>query len=369
MYEPPSLPLLPGDLAPWFKAPAVGGRPDFAFNSAAGAPILLFFMGSAGHPRIAGALTEVLSAASLFDDVHARFFGVTVDQADVAERRIAPRMPGIRYFMDSDRAVSHLYGAAERGKDAYHAHLLVLDAALNISARFSPASVPAALAHLRDLAERGVGQDWAPVLTVPNLLEPALCSALIELYDRKGGIASGFMQEVGGRTTQVLDRDFKRRSDTAIDDPALRSAVAARISRRLVPAIRRTFQFEATRIERYIVAAYDGGTGGFFRAHRDNTTKGTAHRRFAVTINLNDDFEGGDLRFPEFGTRTYRAPKGGAVVFSCSLLHEATPVTAGRRYACLPFLYDDAAAAIREANNAFLAEDVPGYTQHNATVA
>jgi predicted 2-oxoglutarate/Fe(II)-dependent dioxygenase YbiX len=70
-----------------------------------------------------------------------------------------------------------------------------------------------------------------------------------------------------------------------------------------------------------------------------------------VTINLNaDEYEGGDLRFPEFGPRTYCAPTGGAVAFSCSLLHEALPVTRGTRYAFLPFLYDDAAAEIRRAN-------------------
>ena len=110
-------------------------------------------------------------------------------------------------------------------------------------------------------------------------------------------------------------------------------------------------------MERYIVACYDGDVGGCFRPHRDNTTKGTAHRRFAVTINLNaEDYEGGDLRFPEFGQRTYRAPTGGAIVFSCSLLHEATPVTAGRRYAFLPVLYDEAAAAVREANRSFVAD-------------
>ena len=68
-----------------------------------------------------------------------------------------------------------------------------------------------------------------------------------------------------------------------------------------------------------------------------------------MTINLNaDDYEGGDLRFPEYGPRTYRAPTGGAIVFSCSLLHEATPVTKGRRFAFLPFLYDeDGAQAAR----------------------
>jgi predicted 2-oxoglutarate/Fe(II)-dependent dioxygenase YbiX len=47
------------------------------------------------------------------------------------------------------------------------------------------------------------------------------------------------------------------------------------------------------------------------------------------------------------------------VVFSCSLLHEATPVTRGTRYATLPFLYDDAAAAVREAGQASLVAGRP----------
>jgi len=126
-----------------------------------------------------------------------------------------------------------------------------------------------------------------------------------------------------------------------------------------VPEIRKAFQFETTRIERYIIACYDSAKGGHFRAHRDNTTPGTAHRRFAATINLNDDFDGGELWFPEFGPRRYRPPAGGAVVFSCSLLHEAMPVTQGTRYAVLPFLYDDAAARIREANLASLVPSAP----------
>jgi hypothetical protein len=38
------------------------------------------------------------------------------------------------------------------------------------------------------------------------------------------------------------------------------------------------------------------------------------------------------------------------VVFCCSLQHEATPVTKGRRYAYLPFLYDEEGDRLREAN-------------------
>ena len=66
----------------------------------------------------------------------------------------------------------------------------------------------------------------------------------------------------------------------------------------------------------------------------------------------NSDFDGGDLRFGEFGARTYRPPLGGAVVFSCALLHEATRVSRGRRYAFLPFFYDEAGAEVLAAYEA-----------------
>lgn len=102
------------------------------------------------------------------------------------------------------------------------------------------------------------------------------------------------------------------------------------------------------------MGCYDAETGGHFGAHRDNTTKGTAHRRFAVSINLNADFEGGEVSFPEYGPRSFKPPPGGAVVFSCSLLHAVSQVTRGKRFAFLPFLYDDAAARLREDNQVFM---------------
>jgi predicted 2-oxoglutarate/Fe(II)-dependent dioxygenase YbiX len=114
-------------------------------------------------------------------------------------------------------------------------------------------------------------------------------------------------------------------------------------------------------MERYIVSCYAAEDAAHFRAHRDNTTKGTAHRRFAVSINLNDDFDGGEVSFPEYGPRSFKPPPGGAVVFSCSLLHAVSQVTRGRRFAFLPFLYDEEAAKLREQNNQFLGEGVGAY--------
>ena len=50
-------------------------------------------------------------------------------------------------------------------------------------------------------------------------------------------------------------------------------------------------------------------------------------------------YEGGDLRFPEWGTDLWRPAPGDAIVFSCGLLHEVTPVTAGTRHALITFLF------------------------------
>ena len=354
-------PLMPGDPAPWFRAPALGGSPTYVFDTAAGRPILLLFFGTAAEEQSAAALSLVQAKRALFDDEHACFFGVTVDPSDAAQGRIAQQLPGLRFFLDYDRAVSSLYGA-DAGEGRYRPHWLLLDRTLRVAGMFPIDAGAAALAALEAAAKAPPLPAMAPVLVVPNIFEPQLCRHLISLYEKSGGEESGFMREVDGKTVMLTDPSHKRRRDHLIEDRPLQQQLALRVRRRLNPMIARAFQFEATRMERYIVACYDAEQGGHFRPHRDNTTRGTAHRRFAVTINLNaGDFDGGDLRFPEFGPATYRAPTGGAVVFSCSMLHEATPVTRGTRYAFLPFLYDEAAAELREANNAHLGEGLGPY--------
>jgi predicted 2-oxoglutarate/Fe(II)-dependent dioxygenase YbiX len=277
----------------------------------------------------------------------------------VEEGRVPDQMPGIRWFHDFDCTVARRFGAlyeGEAGMPRVAVHSLVLDPALRVLARISnasPADHNASLFAILDRLPRIADPGWAagpaPVLVVPRILDRAMCRRLIELYEADGGSESGFMTARDGKSVGVYDPQRKRRKDFVIEDQELRAALRALIVLRLLPLIERGLQFSATRIERYIVSCYEGERAGFFGAHRDNTTPATRHRKFAVTINLNaEEYEGGDLRFPEFGPQTYRAPTGGAVVFSCSLMHEALPVRRGRRYAFLPFLYDQAAAEVRK---------------------
>ena len=360
-----------GEPAPWFTARSTS-NPRFTFHTTAGRYIALCFVGAAEHPLAAAALAEVTRRRAVFDDLKASFFGVSIDPADEAQGRVGESLPGLRWFWDHDLAVSRLYGAAgpdtqvnAEGQVAYRPFWLVLDPQLRCvfnAPITGTGTVLDFIAAAPSVADHAAVPLHAPVLILPRVFEPQLCRQLIATYEADGGRASGFMRDVDGKTRLILDPTHKQRSDHDLVDPALRQAVAGRIRDRLIPEVAKAFQFQATRMERYLVGCYNAAEGGHFRPHRDNTTAGTAHRRFAVTLNLNaEDYEGGALSFPEFGPRRYRAPTGGAVVFSCSLLHMVDPITAGRRFAFLPFLYDEAAAREREARNAELGEELSPY--------
>ena len=355
---------MPGDAARSFSQRSPS-NPRFSFDSAAGRYLALCFIGSAADPQSQAALKAVLARGDLFDDEHAALFVVSNDPQDEAVGRLANRVPGFRVFWDFDRRVTALYGATDADDpDAPVTRFwLLLDPTLRVIATipFRPdgSDLAAFLAEVEALPPpaRFAGIELqAPILFLPRVFEPALCRHLIGLYEAHGGRESGFMREVNGRTVGMTDASHKRRKDYDIADRALIEGLQARFRRRVIPEIAKVHQFHVTRMERYIVACYDAADGGHFAAHRDNTTAGTAHRRFAVSVNLNDDFDGGEVSFPEYGPRSFKAPPGGAVVFSCSLLHRVSKVTRGRRYAFLPFLYDDAAARLRERNAAQVGE-------------
>lgn len=333
--------LIAGAPAPDFRAEC-HVNPRFTFSSLGGRYVLLAF--APADPERRRVMDDILAARRpLFESGQVAPFFVLADRTEYARRTSTA---ALYHFLDEAGDVRRLYGAQDE-------LWVLIDPMLRILAFAEAAGLDRLLRLLDNLPplERHAGVELtAPVLVVPRILEVGLCRELIDYYRRHGGAPSGTMQEVDGRTVGVFS-DFKKRRDQVIEDDDLRQRLVARLQHRLLPQIEKAFGFRATRIERYIVACYDARDGGYFRPHRDNTTPGTAHRQFAVSINLNaEEHEGGDLRFPEFGSRTYRAPTGGAVVFGCALLHEATPVTRGVRYATLPFLYDEAGAAIRQRN-------------------
>ena len=348
--------LQPGDPLPWFRQTCQGipFRPD----AMAGRYLVFCCFGAATDPQGRRALMAVSRRRDRFDDARASFFGICTDLEDQARGRLQDAMPGIRFMWDFDRSVGRLLGAAPSvpataGVDEPQRRLWVLvDPSLHVVA-----SVPfaedgsdaddlfARLDALPPPAHFAGFEIPAPVLVLPAVLDEPLCRRLIDLYDRTGGGESGVMRGNEG----VFDRSFKSRKDVMVEDPDLARLLQSKVARRVVPEIRKLFFMNITRMERYLVGCYSPEQGGHFRPHRDNASEITAHRRFAVSINLNDDFDGGEVSFPEYNPRGIKAPRGWCVVFPCAALHMVSPVTRGRRYAFLPFVYDEAGAAIRQA--------------------
>ncbi|HEX2816715.1 MAG TPA: 2OG-Fe(II) oxygenase [Phenylobacterium sp.] len=343
------MPLNLGEPAPWFTAPTPS-NPEFVFDTVAGRYVLLVFLPKDDTVASGEALRMLAAHQARFDDEMLSAFAVVRDPGTAASVR---DMRGLRWFLDLEGAVSRLYGALS--PDGIESPMwLLLDPTLRTIGRVRLSGAQAIfdyIARLEPPSEHARTPLHAPVLMAPRIFEPDLCARLIALHEADGGQFTGVMRDEGDRTVAVMD-ELKKRRDVLVEDPELQAALRDRLERRLFPMIARALGFAVTRIERYVVSCYDAADGAVFHPHRDSTTFGTAHRKFACSLNLNEGFTGGDLRFPEYGSRTYRPPPGGAVVFSCAMLHEATRVTAGRRYAFLPFFYDEAGAATQAAYRA-----------------
>jgi predicted 2-oxoglutarate/Fe(II)-dependent dioxygenase YbiX len=181
----------------------------------------------------------------------------------------------------------------------------------------------------------------APVLHVPGIFSPAFCRQLIDHFEASAHQVGGMAAiDARGNAIHKIDEAKKHRNDFVLGarDPHL-SGVLNGLIRSVVPEIKKAFHIDACHTDRFVIARYDDA-GGYFRRHRDNSAPSVAFRQFALSVNLNSDYDGGHLLFPEYNSHRYKPGAGAGVVFSCSLLHEAAPVSKGRRYVLLTFLHN-----------------------------
>lgn len=344
MNEPVDFALTPGvqrgDSAFLFNR----GRHRLAFDSFPGRMIALAFLGSAPDSEKVAALEALASRRGLAESGKAAFFAVLSEAGSAELTSLETRFPMVRFLRDGESLAS-AFGTAQAW--------VVLDPMLRV-VEVAPLDEPERmLAGLgRDAARQACGACLpAPILALADVLEPELCRHLVERFELGGGgRESGFMQDQDGQSIEHFHGAWKKRRDVMLTDPRLIAAIRARIGRRVGPEIRKAFQMAVTRTERDLIACYDAETGGHFGPHRDDTGIAVAHRRFAVSINLNADFDGGEISFPEYSPQSFKAAAGTAIVFSASILHQVSKVTRGRRYVFLTFLFDEEGERVRQAN-------------------
>ena len=315
-----------GERAPDFVLSTSEGMPTRFYGHAGGRPTLLIF----ADEHILDHLYKRSEAAFDFE-----LFAVVPD---------APRK-GVPFpvFIDRNGKVRTAYKVADQDTTAY-----VLDPNLRVLRTFELKNeADAVQLTCAVLEEQGADSrirevtSVAPVLMVPKVMEGEISDHLIDLWEKGDAESTGVEQSSKGKREEQLDAELKRRRDLTVTDQGLVKVLSSTIGRRVIPELRKAFAYQATCFEGFKVVCYEAEDAGFFRAHRDNLSPTTAHRRFAMSLNLNEDYKGGQLRFPEYGLDLYRPEAGAALMFSCSNLHEVVPVTRGRRFALLSFLFGE----------------------------
>ena len=257
----------------------------------------------------------------------------------------AANAPGVLFTLhDTERKMLDVLLAPDQpGSNAVNSRLLLLDANQRLLAALAEPT-PDALAPLltqqlarakHDEAQPALVQGaLPPVLILPRVFEPELCQSLIALWQGSERNESG----VSSRYGNVSMAQAKRTEDHMVSDPAAIRAISDRLAYRVGPELLRGFGYDRPfAFDAHVILSYSAEEKHYFKAHRDNGAPQTADRSFAVSLNLNEDYEGGELIFPEYGRLRFKPPAGAAAVFSCTLLHEALPVTKGRRYVLTSF--------------------------------
>ncbi len=351
-----------GEPAPLFYLPDQQENPVILADKA-GKPIILFFYAKDEIPECKDIACWFRDLMPTWTELGIQICGISLDTSQSRQQFATEQNIPFSLLSDVNGYVSRQYGVLfetpinNQPILTYVRTAILLDVNLRILRIYALNNWETATSEiLKDIKSLLPREEplhitmQAPVLLIPNVLEAEFCRELIHVWATQGNSESGSMHQDGEKTIGVIDYSHKIRRDHFISDEQILMRLDRIMQRRVFPQIKKAFQFEATRREDYRIGCYDASRGGFFRAHRDNTTGGTAHRRFAMTLNLNsDEYQGGYLRFPEHGPHLYKPDTGSAVIFSCSLLHEATDVTSGCRYVLLSFIYGEQDAANQEA--------------------
>jgi peroxiredoxin len=340
--RPPSArPLDAGDSAPIVHAPDHSGVPvSTGTDQLAGKPILLLFCPALEEASLIAFRDLAADLASL----QAALFAISRNGSE-ANAAIHARL-ALPFAILADTRADIFKGY---GVDPYPAApgatLFILDAGHRVSRvleRMAPAAMAnEALAGLRRLGAARPAtrlQAHPPVLVLPRMLSDADCDFLAEVWRRPvpeyptDGFTNAGTRREAGDFKVVHEGGYGRAVEYIVQDEALQRFIDGRLRRRLLPEIRKAFQAAGLLREGYRIAGYEARAGGFLNPHRDNSTPTNAKRRFTMTVNLNaGEYEGGELRFREYGEQLYAVERGTAIVWSASLLHEVLPVTKGRR--------------------------------------
>lgn len=341
-------PLWHGAPIPSFDVKDESGRPlRFADDYLCGKTMLLVILNTASKERAKLVLSAVATQVSALESADIAVVGFSAN-ASAAENRALKQDTGFVWPLPADATGQQLAALGLHKGSGVSDRLIWVSPRRTVHAWYDEADNigPILETIMTHQPSQPVGEMpmHPPVLIVPDVLTREECGELIKSVETnvpfsvrppRSGEFSGDYQ------IPVYDHNRQDRVDHIIRDERTQRFLDERIFSRIVPVIKKSFAFDVTRREDLHIARYEGHREGNVIGHRDNVTAATGHRKFALSLNLNDDYEGGDVVFNEYSNIGYRGQAGAALIFSSSLLHEVRETMSGIRYTLISHLFNE----------------------------
>jgi hypothetical protein len=303
--------LLPGDRVPEFILPDAETRLHNFYDRVRGRRAVLVLAANTARQEQWDEIKGYADIALALDSAGVDLFIVTNDGVE-SMAMVSKAIPAPAVWLADIKGVVNLALRTGGKLDKSGLISLFLDSNQRVIAikGAEPGHAPWALGVLRGLsgeAPLALGT-VAPVLILPRVLDEEACRRL-------------------------LSQEGLSITPAPIANPAEVEALSRLLLRRIGPEVDRVFSFDDFRFESLALRQEDAAAGSSaLDRRRDNSDPETAGRSFALILDLDAGaYEGGGLRFPEYGPHLYRPAAGAALVHAGAMLRELLPVTSGRR--------------------------------------
>jgi hypothetical protein len=174
------------------------------------------------------------------------------------------------------------------------------------------------------------------IMEIKNAVDPAVIKNIVPFIDKKA--KNNLMIE------KRVDKDIRNVLGYRLDFKTPTNIFYWNYLKREIQRLYYLYKSKFPKMRTSKIAQIDllkYNVGGKYEVHTDHFT--TLPRALSVIINLNDDYEGGNLIFTDQQDKEikkYKLGKGSIVFFPSNFLypHSITPITKGKRYSIVAWL-------------------------------
>ena len=297
---------------------------SFDLNHLIGKPVVLFYFLSIHHPFCVELLNIIQSKIHQFREKGVAIIAISPNAAiDLYEgakklNLVFPLLADPEFQAAKALGIALIANVGPKEAIEVRRSTFILDSTLRIRKQYSPKETKSHVLQILEELETELPEmqaylvkAHAPVLWIPDVIEPGLCKEIVSRNN--------------------LESPFN-------------SYIDKRLYERVVPEVLKAFYFKPKKRKTPSIEIYSPHNQGPSKLLRVHAQESEITYQYVMMISLNtpdEDYIGGGLCFPEYSLGIYKATLGSAIVYSTFLLQERLPVISGKAIMLMSYFYDE----------------------------